>query len=70
MSGDTLSLTTQAADEASATDHGVTYVKYATVLLQAMTVELDEDFLFALLDFSKFENASWQQAPQECVPAS
>lgn len=31
--------------------HGVLYLKYATILLQQITVELDEDFLFALIDF-------------------
>lgn len=39
--------------------HGVLYVKYATILLQQMTVEIDEDFLFALLDFSQVPGASW-----------
>ena len=33
--------------------YGVLYIKYATVLLQQMTLEIDEDFIFALLDFSK-----------------
>lgn len=47
--------------------HGVTYVKYATILLQAMTIELDEDFLFALLEFSKFEDASWQEPTQDIL---
>ncbi|KAI5452535.1 Vacuolar protein sorting-associated protein 13, variant 2 [Naganishia albida] len=41
--------------------HGVFYIKYASILLQMITVELDEDFLFALYDFSKFENASWEE---------
>jgi vacuolar protein sorting-associated protein 13A/C len=45
--------------------HGVTYVKYATILLQSMTVELDEDFLFALLDFAKFKDAAWKEPPAE-----
>ncbi|KAK9466576.1 hypothetical protein V1512DRAFT_276148 [Lipomyces arxii] len=39
--------------------HGVLYVKYATILLQQMTVEIDEDFLLSLLEFSKFPGASW-----------
>jgi vacuolar protein sorting-associated protein 13A/C len=30
-----------------------------------MTIELDEDFLFALYEFSKFENASWQEPAHE-----
>lgn len=37
--------------------HGVTYFKYASALLQEMTIEVDEDFLFALLDFAKFPGA-------------
>jgi vacuolar protein sorting-associated protein 13A/C len=45
--------------------HGVIYVKYATILLQSMTVELDEDFLFALLDFVKFKDAAWREPPAE-----
>ncbi|EMG47074.1 hypothetical protein G210_2649 [Candida maltosa Xu316] len=41
--------------------HGVLFIKYATLLLQEMTIEIDEDFLFALLDFSKFPGASWNK---------
>lgn len=41
--------------------HGVLFIKYATVLLQEMTVEIDEDFLFALLDFAKLPGASWNR---------
>lgn len=33
--------------------YGVTYIKYATVLLQEMTVEIDLDFIYALSDFYK-----------------
>ncbi|WVQ82769.1 hypothetical protein IAT38_004901 [Cryptococcus sp. DSM 104549] len=40
--------------------HGVVFVKYATILLQALTIELDEDFMFALLDFVKFKDAAWK----------
>ncbi|EIW72804.1 hypothetical protein TREMEDRAFT_25659 [Tremella mesenterica DSM 1558] len=47
--------------------HGVIFVKYATILLQAMTVELDEDFLFALLDFVKFKDASWREPAQDVL---
>lgn len=39
--------------------YGVLYIKYATILLQQMTVDLDEDFVFALLDFSNVPGASW-----------
>ncbi|BGP36549.1 Vacuolar protein sorting-associated protein 13 [Rhodotorula kratochvilovae] len=41
--------------------HGVTYFKYASILLQEMTIEVDEDFLFALLDFAKFSGAAEEQ---------
>ncbi|RCK56101.1 Vacuolar protein sorting-associated protein 13 [Candida viswanathii] len=41
--------------------HGVVFIKYATLLLQEMTIEIDEDFLFALLDFSKFPGAAWNK---------
>jgi vacuolar protein sorting-associated protein 13A/C len=41
--------------------YGVLYIKYFTVLLQQMTVEIDEDFIFALLDFAKIPGASWSE---------
>ncbi|ODV94409.1 hypothetical protein PACTADRAFT_18111 [Pachysolen tannophilus NRRL Y-2460] len=43
------------------TSHGVLYIKYATILLQELTVEMDEDFIYALLDFSKVPGASWNK---------
>ncbi|KAK6342601.1 hypothetical protein TWF718_007998 [Orbilia javanica] len=45
--------------------YGVLYIKYATFLLQQMTVEIDEDFIFALLDFSRIPGASWAQDREE-----
>ncbi|KPM34288.1 Vacuolar protein sorting-associated protein 13 [Neonectria ditissima] len=45
--------------------YGVIYVKYATILLQQMTVDLDEDFVFALLDFSNVPGASWTLVDDE-----
>ncbi|KAI9846000.1 MAG: hypothetical protein M1837_004406 [Sclerophora amabilis] len=41
--------------------YGVIYIKYATLLLQQMTLEIDEDLIFALLDFSKIPGASWSE---------
>ncbi|KAJ2597508.1 Vacuolar protein sorting-associated protein 13 [Coemansia sp. RSA 1721] len=38
---------------------GVEYFKYASVLAQEVSVELDEDFLYALLDFVKFDVPGW-----------
>lgn len=45
--------------------HGVLFIKYATTLLQEMTIEIDEDFLFSLLDFAKFPGASWNKAIED-----
>ncbi|KAH8890292.1 vacuolar protein sorting-associated protein 13 [Thozetella sp. PMI_491] len=39
--------------------YGVEYIKYATILLQQMTIELDEDFVYAILDYSKVPGAAW-----------
>ncbi|KAI0596932.1 vacuolar protein sorting-associated protein 13 [Biscogniauxia sp. FL1348] len=44
--------------------YGVLYVKYATLLLQQMTVDLDEDFIYAVLDFSKIQGASWSESQE------
>ncbi|KAL6717664.1 Vacuolar protein sorting-associated protein 13 [Lecanora helva] len=41
--------------------YGVIYVKYFTLLLQQMTLELDEDFIFTMLDFVKVPGASWSE---------
>jgi len=30
-----------------------------------MTIEFDEDFAFALYDFSQFKGASWQESAEE-----
>lgn len=45
--------------------YGVLYVKYATILLQQMTIDLDEDFVFALLDFTNVPGASWTLVDEE-----
>ncbi|CAN6662886.1 intermembrane lipid transfer protein Vps13p [Trichomonascus vanleenenianus] len=39
--------------------HGVLYIKHATMLLQQMTLEIDEDFLFALMEFAKSPGSDW-----------
>ena len=41
--------------------YGVLYIKYATMLLQQMTIEIDEDFIFSMLDFSRVPGASWSE---------
>ncbi|KAF2642663.1 vacuolar protein sorting-associated protein 13 [Massarina eburnea CBS 473.64] len=42
-------------------NYGVLYIKYFTILLQQMTLEIDEDFIFAMLDFAKIPGASWSE---------
>lgn len=44
--------------------YGVLYIKYFTFLMQQMTVEIDEDFIFALLDFTKIPGASWTEGKE------
>ena len=41
--------------------YGVLYIKYATLLLQQITIELDEDFIFAMLDFTQIPGAAWSE---------
>ncbi|KAI5124698.1 hypothetical protein M0805_004304 [Coniferiporia weirii] len=40
--------------------HGVLFVKYASILLQAITVQIEEAFLYAVLDLTRLEGISWQ----------
>lgn len=46
-----------ALDKVKDDRHGVLYFKLFSVLLQEMTFEVDEDFLYAFLDFTQFQNA-------------
>ncbi|KAF8761669.1 Vacuolar protein sorting-associated protein [Rhizoctonia solani] len=48
--------------------HGVTFIKYASVLLQSLSVQLDEDFLFTLLDFAKLEGVAWDRSRKIDIP--
>jgi len=41
--------------------YGVLYIKYFTFLLQQMTIEIDEDFIFAMIDFANIPGASWSE---------
>lgn len=50
--------------------HGVLFIKHATVLLQQMTCEVDEDFLFSLMDFARaFEKEEDEEDVQLCDEA-
>ena len=46
------------------TEHGVFFVKYCSILLQALTIETDEDFLYALYDLSQIKGA-WDEEQEE-----
>ncbi|KAI0361599.1 vacuolar protein sorting-associated protein 13 [Trametes cingulata] len=48
-------------------EHGVFFVKYCSILLQALTVEADEDFLFALYDLTKIKGASWDDGQEDVL---
>lgn len=39
--------------------HGVLYFKYFSVLLQEISVELDEGFICRMLDFVRYDIAGW-----------
>ncbi|KAJ8463158.1 hypothetical protein ONZ45_g17681 [Pleurotus djamor] len=40
--------------------HGVMYIKYFSVLLQALTIEADEDLLFSIFDLVQIKGVSWE----------
>lgn len=42
-------------------------MKYCSILLQALTIQADEDFLFALFDLTKIKGASWDTVGEEYV---
>ncbi|KAF7791866.1 hypothetical protein EIP86_002890 [Pleurotus ostreatoroseus] len=50
-------------------EHGVTFVRYCSILLQALTVQTDEDFLFALYDLTKLKGAPWDTAQEDILIA-
>lgn len=49
------------------TEHGVLFVKYCSILLQALTVEVDEDFLYSLLDLSQVKGLSWEEEKDDIL---
>jgi len=46
-------------------EHGVLFVKYCSILLQALTIQADEDFLYAIYELSKIRGASWEDEQQQ-----
>ncbi|EEB98547.1 hypothetical protein MPER_01922, partial [Moniliophthora perniciosa FA553] len=47
--------------------HGVLFVKYCSVLLQALTIEADEDLLFAIYDLTQIKGASWEEGTKDIL---
>ena len=43
------------------------FIKYCSILLQALTIETDEDFLLSLYDLTKIQGASWDAEVVEFV---
>ncbi|KAI9512588.1 hypothetical protein F5148DRAFT_973480 [Russula earlei] len=50
-------------------EHGVLFVKYCSILLQALTIQADEDFLYAVYELSKIRGASWEDEQQHILIA-
>lgn len=47
-------------------EHGVLFIKYCSILLQALTIEADEDLLFSLYDLSQTENI-WEEGAEDVL---
>lgn len=47
------------------TEHGVLFIKYFSILLQALTITADEDFLYTVYELSQIKGASWEEGQQE-----
>ncbi|KAH9835542.1 vacuolar protein sorting-associated protein 13 [Rhodofomes roseus] len=48
-------------------EHGVFFVKYCSILLQALTIEADEDFLYALYDLTQIKGAFWDEGQEDVL---
>lgn len=48
-------------------EHGVLFIKYFSVLLQALTIEVDEDLLFAMYDMAQIHGLSWDDPAKEYI---
>lgn len=40
-------------------------MKYCSILLQALTIEADEDLLFSIYDLTQIKGASWEDEKEE-----
>ncbi|KAG5647989.1 hypothetical protein DXG03_007023 [Asterophora parasitica] len=48
-------------------EHGVLFVKYCSILLQALTIEADEDLLFSIYDLTQIKGASWEAGTEDVL---
>ncbi|KAG6842210.1 hypothetical protein C0991_000180 [Blastosporella zonata] len=48
-------------------EHGVLFIKYCSILLQALTIEADEDLLFAIYELTQIEGASWEGSTEDIL---
>ncbi|KAL1697196.1 hypothetical protein GGG16DRAFT_107114 [Schizophyllum commune] len=48
-------------------EHGVVFIKYCSVLLQALTIEADEDLLFSIYDLTQINGAWWEENAQDVL---
>ncbi|KAJ7597035.1 vacuolar protein sorting-associated protein 13 [Mycena floridula] len=48
-------------------EHGVLFVKYCSILLQALTIEADEDLLFSIYDLTQIQGASWEDPSEDVL---
>jgi vacuolar protein sorting-associated protein 13A/C len=48
-------------------EHGVLFIKYCSILLQALTIEADEDLLFAIYDLTQIKGASWEDGATDLL---
>ncbi|KAF8898743.1 hypothetical protein BD779DRAFT_1795358 [Infundibulicybe gibba] len=48
-------------------EHGVLFIKYCSILLQALTIETDEDLLFAMYELTQIKGASWEDDSQDLL---
>ncbi|KAF9044538.1 vacuolar protein sorting-associated protein 13 [Hymenopellis radicata] len=48
-------------------EHGVLFIKYCSVLLQALTIEADEDLLFSIYELTQIQGASWEADAEDVL---
>ncbi|KAI6047634.1 vacuolar protein sorting-associated protein 13 [Pisolithus marmoratus] len=48
-------------------EHGVLFVKYCSILLQALTIEADEDVLFSIYDLIHVKGLSWEAESEDIL---